>query len=52
MPGGAAPEQADGHSAAAHTADHGDEPSPSDDPPDAADFTPGGPGDPEPDDAQ
>ncbi len=52
MPGGSAPAQADGQSATAHTGDHGAEPSSSDDPPDASDFTPGAPGDPEPDDAQ
>jgi len=52
VPGGSASVQADGHSGTPHESDHEAEPSPSDDLPDAADFTPGGPGDPEPDDAQ
>jgi hypothetical protein len=51
-PDGSSSVQADGHSGAAHESDHEAEPSPSDDPPGAADFAPGGPGDPEPDDAQ
>jgi hypothetical protein len=51
-PDGSSSVQADGHSGAAHESDHEAEPSPSDDPPDAADFAPGGSGDPEPDDAQ
>ena len=50
MPGGSAPAEAEGHSNTAHTADH--EAEPSDDSADASDFTPGAPGDPEPDDAQ
>jgi len=49
--GGSASVQADGHSSPSHESDHEAEPSSSDDPPDAADFA-GGPGDPEPDDAQ
>jgi len=51
VPGGSASVQADGHSSPSHESDHEAEPSSSDDPPDAADFA-GGPGDPEPDDAQ
>ena len=48
-PGGSAPAEPGGQSAAAHTGDHDAEPSSSDDPPDASDFAPD---DPEPDDAQ